>query len=115
MKYMLLLYVDEALWNALPEERVQAIMADYRAYEKEMREAGVMLDGSELAPVHTATTLRRRGNKLERTDGPFAETREQFGGYFLIDVPSMDEAVAWTSKCPALSHDCSVEIRPLMG
>jgi len=115
MNCMLLIYGDESGWNALPPDRIQAIMADYEAYAGTLVQAGVMRGGSELAPVHTATTVRRRDGRLDCTDGPFAETKEQLGGYFLIEVPTLDDAIAWAGKCPAVSHGFAVEIRPLMG
>lgn len=71
-----------------------------------------MRAGSELKPVATATTVRLRGGKVLSTDGPFAETKEQLGGYYLIDVPNLDEAVKWAGKCPGAKSG-SVEVRPL--
>jgi hypothetical protein len=85
---------------------------EYGAYTQDLIKAGVMKGGSELKPVATATTVRIRGGKVLTTDGPFAETKEQLGGYYLIDVPNLDEAVKWGSKCPGAKTG-SVEVRPL--
>jgi hypothetical protein len=85
---------------------------EYGAYTQDLIKAGVMKGGSELKPVATATTVRIRGGKVLTTDGPFAETKEQLGGYYLIDVPNLDEAVKWGSKCPGAKTG-SIEVRPL--
>jgi len=74
--------------------------------------AGVMRGGNELKPVATATTIRLRGGKVLSTDGPFAETKEQLGGYYLIDVPNLDDAVKWAAKCPGAKTG-SIEVRPI--
>ena len=111
MEYMLLIYADEKAWNALSADEVNKIMADYGAYTQELISAGVMRGGSELAPVSTATTVRVRNGKSLTTDGPFAETKEQLGGYYLIDVPNLDEAIKWAAKVPSATMG-SIEIRP---
>jgi hypothetical protein len=111
MEYMLLIYGDEAAWNSLSKEQVGKIMADYGTYTQELIDSGVMRGGSELAPVTTATTVRVRNGKTLTTDGPFAETKEQLGGYYLIDVPNLDEAIKWAAKVPSAPFG-SIEIRP---
>jgi hypothetical protein len=111
MQYMLLIYDDERAWAKKGAEEVQAVMQAYGRYTEELIAAGVMRGGSELAPVTTATTVRVRNGKALLTDGPFAETKEQLGGYYIIDVPDLDAAIHWASKVPsALSG--SIEIRP---
>ena len=114
MQYMILIYGDERNFAALADdaEAQKQMYAAYTRYGTEMRNAGVLRSGAELKPTHSATTVRVRNGKPVTTDGPFAETREQLGGYYLIDVPNLDEAVRWAAQCPAASTG-SVEVRPL--
>ena len=112
MEYMILIYADEKAWAAMDETQLKAAYGEYMAYTQELMQAGVLRAGSELKPVSTATTVRVRGGKVLATDGPFAETKEQLGGYYLIDVPNLDEAVRWAAQCPA-ANGGSVEVRPL--
>lgn len=114
MEYMILIYTDEKFYNAMPKDELAEVMAAYGRYEAEMTAAGVMRGGAELAPVHAASTVRVRGGKLVCTDGPFAETKEQLGGYFLIDCANLDEAIKWAAKCPSAEHG-SMEVRPVVG
>ncbi|HYD80115.1 MAG TPA: YciI family protein [Paucimonas sp.] len=114
MEYMILIYGDEKAWNSLPEEKIQQIYADYGRYTEELSQAGVMRGGSELAPVHSATTVRLKDGKVVCTDGPFAETKEQLGGYYIIEVANIDEAIKWAAKCPSAQIGSSIEIRPLV-
>lgn len=111
MQYMLLIYGDEKGWLNMPEKEIQKIIQAYTAYSKELAASGVLMGGSELAPVSTATTVRVRNGKTMITDGPFAETKEQLGGYYLIDVPNLDEAIKWAAKIPSALNG-SIEIRP---
>jgi hypothetical protein len=112
MEYMILIYADENAYARVGEAQLKAMYADYRTYTQELMKAGVMRTGSELKPTSTATTVRLRGGKVLSTDGPFAETKEQLGGYYLIDVANLDEAVKWAGKCPGAKTG-SVEVRPL--
>jgi hypothetical protein len=112
MEYMILIYGDERDWGKFDEAKLKAMYAEYGAYTQELVKAGVMRGGSELKPVATAATVRLRGGKVLSTDGPFAETKEQLGGYYLIDVPNLDEAVKWAAKCPGAKTG-SCEVRPL--
>ena len=111
MQYMLLIYADEKAWNSMSEDEIKATMQAYGEYSKELADAGAMRGGSELAPVSTATTVRVRNGKALTTDGPFAETKEQLGGYYLIEVANLDEAIKWAAKIPSAAFG-SVEIRP---
>jgi hypothetical protein len=111
MQYMLLIYGDEKAWTSMPEAEIEKVMQAYMDYSNELAAAGILRGGSELAPVATATTVRVRNGKVLTTDGPFAETKEQLGGYYLIDVPNLDEAIKWASKLPA-ALDGAVEVRP---
>ena len=112
MEYMILIYADEAHYNAMPEAELAAVMAAYGAYTGELEGAGVLRGGAELAPVHSATTVRLRDGKLLCTDGPFAETKEQLGGYYLIDCADLDQAIHWAAKCPSAAGG-SIEVRPV--
>jgi hypothetical protein len=112
MQYMLLIYGAESSFAAMSEDALHKMYAGYMAVSKEMAEAGVMQGGAELLPVSSATTMRVRNGKALTTDGPFAETKEQLGGYYLIDVPNLDEALKWAAKIPS-ALDGSVEVRPL--
>ncbi|UXI70139.1 YciI family protein [Tahibacter amnicola] len=112
MQYMLLIYSEESAWANLSPADITQVLEAYRAYSRELAEAGVLRGGSELAPTATATTVRVRNGKPLLTDGPFAETREQLGGYYLIDVPSLDEATRWAARIPSATMG-SIEVRPL--
>ena len=112
MQYMLLIYGDEKAWFNLPEAELQKGYQAYMDFTKDIMASGCMLAGSELKPTDTATTVRVKNGKTFTTDGPFAETKEQLGGYYLIDVPTLDDALAWAAKCPG-SWDGSIEVRPL--
>jgi hypothetical protein len=84
----------------------------FKQYSQDLMDAGVLRAGGELKPTGTATTVRLREGKLTTTDGPFAETKEQLGGYYIIDVPNLDEAIKWAARCP-LARSGSIEVRPL--
>ena len=109
MKYMLLIYGAESSWT---EDSRKACMLESMDICDQLEAQGKYLDSSPLYPVATATTLRVRDGKQQLTDGPFAETTEQLGGYYLIDVENLDEAIAIASKLPPAKVG-SVEIRPL--
>ena len=112
MEYMILIYGDERAWTGLNETQLKAMYKEYTDYTQDLIKAGVMRGGSELKPVSTATSVRVRGGKVLNTDGPFAETKEQLGGYYLIDVPNLDDAVRWAAKCPGAKQG-TCEVRPL--
>lgn len=113
MRYLLLIYTQEqAGAEATPAEQ-EATMDAYFAFSREAREAGVMLGGEALQPTATATTVRVRGDKTLTADGPFAETKEQLGGYYILECPDLDEAIEWAARIPGAMYG-SVEIRPLV-
>ena len=112
MQYMILIYDSEKAWADLTKADSDKMHAEYMSYTQEMVKAGVMRAGDALKPTTTATTVRVRGGKTLTTDGPFAETKEQLGGYYLIDVPNLDEALRWAAKCPGAIHG-TCEVRPL--
>ena len=112
MRYLLLIYSEEPT-SQPPQEEVDAVMAEWWAYDEAIRKAGVHLAGDALQGSNTATTVRVKGEERVVTDGPFAETREVLGGYYLIDVPDLDAALDWAARCPGAKYG-SIEIRPIM-
>lgn len=113
MKYMLLIHVDEKLWEGKTDTDRQAMYGEYRDLIGGLSAKGQCLAGSELQPTTTATSVRVRGGKRLVTDGPFAETREQLGGYFLVEAQNLDEAIDIAARIPS-AKDGTVEVRPLM-
>ena len=112
MKYLLMIYTNEQQDAQRTPEEQEANMGEYFAFTNEIREAGVMLGGEALQPTTTATTVRVRQGQTASTDGPFAETKEQLGGYYLLDCDNLDEAIKWAAKIPG-AREGSIEIRPL--
>ena len=113
MQYLLLIYGDEAAdANVAPAEQA-AVMDEYWAYTAALREAGVNQGGEALHPTSSATTVRVREGQTVTTHGPFAETAEQLGGYYLISADNLDQAIEWAAKCPGARHG-SIEIRPVV-
>ena len=113
MQYLLLIHDDEAQWAGFSEEIRDQYMQEYLAYTNELRESGALVTASQLQPSSTATTLQVRDGETLTTDGPFAETKEQLGGFYLIDVESLDEAIEWAAKIPS-ARSGKIEIRPLV-
>ncbi len=113
MKYMLLIYVDEAKGAQVAKEiGVAQMSAPYMAYTEALKQAGVILGGDRLQPTTTATTVKVTDGKTKVLNGPYAETREQLGGFYMIDVPDLDAALSWAARCPGAAHG-TVEVRPL--
>ncbi len=112
MKYMLLIFDDESMYPKMTAEENAKLMEEYGVFTQELMQSGVMMHAERLAPTHTATTVRVRAGDTITTDGPFAETKEQFGGYYMIDVKDLDEAIAWAAKIPSAKGG-SVEVRPI--
>jgi hypothetical protein len=113
MKYLLLIYADEHAWDTTSPEGRTAMYEEYGALANELAENGKMLGGDELASTASATTVRIAEGQRLVTDGPFAETKEQLGGYFLVDVDDLDSAIEIAARIPAARHG-SVEVRPLL-
>ncbi|MGI9064792.1 MAG: YciI family protein [Pyrinomonadaceae bacterium] len=113
MKFMLLIYHDEQIWNRHTEPERQEIYGEYRELIQEIQSSGEYLVGDQLQPTTTASTVRVRDDKPLVTDGPFAETREQLGGFFLIDAKDLAEATRIASRIPSARMG-SVEIRPVV-
>jgi hypothetical protein len=114
MKYALLIYAAEKDWTGKSKEEQGKIYNEYWAYTMELKKTGKMLSCEPLDPTSTATTIRVRNGKTLPTDGPFADTKEQLGGIYVVDVKDLNEAMAWASKIPD-ARTGSIEIRPLMN
>src|SRR5215470_11514102 len=112
MQYLLMIYRNEANMLAASKETNERTMAAYAAYTEAMKKAGVYVGGNRLQPTTTATTVRNPNGKASVLDGPFAETKEQLGGYYLIDAPDLDAALSWAARCPGAAHG-SIEVRPI--
>lgn len=112
MLFMLLINGDEKLEETIPEQEMMQMMGEYGALDEALHKAGVYVRGDRLRSASTATTVRIRNGKATLTDGPFAETKEQFGGYYLIDVKDLDEAIGWAKRVPSTRYG-SVEVRPV--
>lgn len=112
MKYLLMIAASEAAAQASSPADAEQMHAAYGAYTEAMMKSGVMVGGERLRPTSTATTVRVRGGKTEVLDGPYADTKEQLGGYYMIDVPDLDAALAWAARCPGASHG-AIEVRPV--
>jgi hypothetical protein len=113
MRYMLLIYGDERRPATMTPKDMEANMREWFAYTDAMKQAGAYQAGDPLQPTRTASTVRVKDGKALTTDGPFAETKEQLGGYYLIDVPNLDEALKWAGRCPG-ARGGSIEVRPIM-
>ena len=111
MRYLALIHADEARWSALSGGERDAIYDRYRSFADEARSAGKLVGGYELQPSASATTVRVVEGETVVTDGPFAELREQIGGYFVLDCDSIDDAVALAARIPAAEHG-AIEVRP---
>jgi hypothetical protein len=114
MKYALLIYAAEKAWTEKSKEEQDRIYTEYWNYSFELKKSGKMLSCEPLDPTATATTIRVRDGKTIPTDGPFADTKEQLGGIYVIDVKDLNEAMTWASKIPD-ARTGSIEIRPLMN
>jgi len=114
MKYMFLVYLDEKAWAALGEAEQQRLMAECGPHMEKLVASGKFLDGAPLHPTSTATTVGVRAGKRVVTDGPFAETREQLGGYTLIDATDLDEAIEIAAGFVGTSGMSRIEIRPVV-
>ena len=113
MQYLLLIHGSEAVENAMSEQKMGEVMAAFGAYTEALKKSGVYVGSNRLQPIATATTVQVRDGKTSVLNGPYAETREQLGGYYLIEVPDLDAALDWAAKCPAAGTG-ALEIRPNM-
>ncbi len=113
MKYMCLIHADESRLPKAGSTEMGKLMEGYMAFTKDIQEKKVMVAGDPLEPTATATTVRVRDGKTETTDGPFAETKEQLGGYYIIECKDLDEAIAYAARIPTAAFG-SIEVRPIM-
>src|SRR5829696_8224592 len=113
MQYLLLIYNTEQNWTALSEADRNALMGAYGTFTESIAKSGHYKGGNALQPISTATTVRVRDGKRQAADGPFAETREQLGGYYLVDAANLDEALSIAERIPAAKTG-SIEVRPIM-
>jgi hypothetical protein len=113
MKYLCLIYDEEKKWETMPKEQAGAIQREYVAFTESIKKSGQWIAGDALQPTHTASTVRVRNGKVSTTDGPFAETKEQLGGYYLINAKDLNEAIQVASRIPS-ARDGSIEVRPVM-
>ena len=112
MQYMLLLYSDEKAWNSFSPADQEAGIALYAAYGEALRKAGAYVSSDRLRDTTDATTVTVANSKTQVMDGPFADTKEQLGGYYIIEAKNLDEAISWAARCPGASHG-HVEVRPI--
>jgi hypothetical protein len=112
MQYMLMLYVQEGGWSELTAAEQDQAMGAYRAFNEALEKAKAVKAVGRLQPSSTATTVRIANKKPQVLDGPYIESKEQIGGFYVIDVPDLDAAISWAARCPAAGHGI-VEVRPL--
>lgn len=112
MEYMMLIYSQEQMVETLTEERTREIVGAYMAYTQALQDAKVLRGSNRLRPTSAATTVRVADGRTQALDGPFAETKEQLAGYFMIDVPDLDAALTWAGRCPGAQYG-AVEVRPI--
>jgi hypothetical protein len=114
MKYLLMIYTDERADAQRSQAAQEQEISAYFAFSREAKEKGVYVAGNALHPTDTATIVRVRDGNTLTIDGPFAETKEQLGGYYLLDCKDLDDAIRWAAKIPSARHGC-IEVRPVMG
>jgi hypothetical protein len=112
MQYLLMIYGGEAAMQSRGKEDIDQVVGAFIAYTEAMKSAGVLVGSNRLRPTATATTVRVVDGKTQVLNGPYAETREQLGGYYLIDVPDLDAALSWAARCPGAEYG-TIEVRPI--
>jgi hypothetical protein len=112
MKYLCLIYDDESKWGSMSQADAEAMMGEYFAFTEGIRKSGHYLAGEALKPTQTATTVRVRNGKISTTDGPFAETKEQLGGFYMIEAKDLNDAIQVAAKIPSARMG-SIEVRPV--
>jgi hypothetical protein len=113
MKYMLLIYDEESFFARLPAKEHGELMTAFGNFTESLRKSGAYVAGHRLSPVATATTVRKGAKDMKVADGPFAETKEQLGGFYTIEAPDLDAALKWAKQCPGAWYG-AVEVRPIM-
>ena len=112
MRYLCLIYSDESQWEKLSRGDMDSMMSEYFAFTKDIKKSGHYVGGDELQSTRTATTVRVRNGKISTTDGPFAETKEQLGGYYLINAKDLNDAIQVAARIPSVRVG-SIEVRPI--
>jgi hypothetical protein len=112
MQYLLMIYTNETGFATMTPDQQKQGMAAYTAYSEALRKAGALKDSNRLQPTSTATTVRVANGKSQVLNGPYSESKEQFGGYYLIEAADLDAALTWAARCPGAAHGV-VEVRPL--
>jgi hypothetical protein len=112
MQYLLMLYSDETGWSKMTPAEQEQGMAAYTAYTEALKKAGAHAGSNRLQPISAATTVRVANGKTQVLNGPYADSKEQLGGYYLIDAPDLDAAISWAARCPGASHGV-IEVRPI--
>ena len=112
MQYLLMIYSEENRWNQMTDGERQQGVAAYQAYTEALKKAEALVGANRLQHTNTATTVRLVDGKPQVLDGPFSDSKEQLAGYYLIDVPNLDAAITWASRCPGAAHG-SMEVRPV--
>lgn len=112
MRYLLLIYVNEANMLNASKEQASQTTAAYFAYTEAMKQAGVHIGGERLRPTNSGSSVRVRDGKTQVLDGPYAETKEQLAGYYMINAPDLDAALSWAARCPGAAHG-TMEVRPI--
>ena len=112
MQYLLLLYADESAWDSLSPADQETAVAAYNAYTEALSEAGALLGSNRLQPAGSTTQVKVNDGKQQVLDGPYVDSKEQLGGYYLIEAPDLDAALDWAARCPG-SHHGTVEVRPV--
>ena len=113
MRYLCLIYENEKEWESKPQSELEAVMGEYHTFTENIRSNGKFVAGEALQPTPTATTVRVRNGKVSTTDGPFAETKEQLGGFYLIEAKDLNDTIQVASKIPS-ARDGAVEVRPVI-
>jgi hypothetical protein len=112
MQYLLMIHTNEKAMLAATPDQSGAMLAAYGAYTKAMKEGGAYVGGERLRPSSTATTVRAQNGKTQVLNGPYAEVKEQLGGYYVIEAPDLDAAISWAARCPGAEHG-AIEVRPI--
>ena len=112
MQYLLMIYGEEAAMQARGKDETDRLVGAFMAYTEAMQKAGVLVASNRLRPATTATTVRVADGKTQVLNGPYAETREQLGGYYLIEAADLDAALSWASRCPGAAYG-AIEVRPI--
>ncbi|MDQ6870925.1 MAG: YciI family protein [Gemmatimonadota bacterium] len=113
MKYLCLIYDDEKQWQKFPRDVQDKYMGEYMAFTESIKQSGQFVGSNQLQPTHTATIVRSRNGKVSTTDGPFIETKEQLGGYYLIQAKDLNDAIQVASRIPSAKSG-SIEVRPVV-